>query len=671
MSGKSKSKIEKNSGKRPFKKHPLKKINPALKSFGGISAKVVRLARTFGFVRRLDDETDMFVSGRNLLGAMVGDEVLVKLQPQQGEKPEGKVIEITKEAPITFSGVIIDADDGGKLIQPDNIAPFPMAIEKDGLGGAKTGDKVLAEISKRGTNHSAHRANIIRILGDSNRASICALALAETSGVTPNFSNQVKDEARLLQKRGITDTDLIGRLDLRGELIFTIDGADSKDLDDAISISRNQRGYKVGVHIADVSHYVTKGSEIDAEAFERGTSVYFADRVAPMLPPELSNGICSLNPGEDRLAISAIMNVDNDGIMLDYCFTKSVVRTCVRGVYSEVNALLMDEGSDELQAKYAPVLDSLKIANELADILAKNKLNRGAPVFGENESKLIMNEEGVCIGVEPRQRGKSEMIIEELMILANQAAATLARDEELPFVYRVHEQPDIQKLEALREALTRFNIPSQGLKEKAKPKHLARILESARATPYYPIISRLVLRSMAKAQYSHIPLGHYGLVLADYCHFTSPIRRYPDLAIHRIISEYLSGTQRSTISRKYKMFVISASKKSSEMELLAMRLERSCVDIYLAEFMTGHINEDFDGLISGIADHGIYVEILGCVEGLLRTNALPSGTYTNDGGFEYVETVTGVRYRIGEPIKVRCVGANVAAGQIDFVLTSN
>ena len=373
-----------------------------------------------------------------------------------------------------------------------------------------------------------HTVNIVDVFGSCDTAKAGADAYMLSNNLHVNFPDDVLYEASKLDIDEPDPDEVLRRLDLRGEPIFTIDGADTKDIDDAVSIAKTDRCYKLGVHIADVSHYVTKGSKLDEEAFYRGTSIYYADQVVPMLPRQLSNGICSLNPQVDRLAFSCLMDVGFDGKLLSYRFEKSVIRSRVKGVYSEVNKIIDGTAVDEIKTKYARVIDRIPIMKELADILVKNRVDRGAPEIDTSETKIITDENGVCIDVKPRTTGIAEGIIEEFMLMANKSAAALAMKEKIPFVYRVHEAPTTEKLDQLRETLTALGINPGALGANAPASELARILRENKDSDRAMVINRIVLRTMMKARYSEEPLGHYGLVMPEYAHFTSPIRRYAD-----------------------------------------------------------------------------------------------------------------------------------------------
>lgn len=632
-------------------------------------AEVARINKTFGFVRR-EDGVEIFIPGKFLKGAMPGDTVVCRLIPSRGDSPEGEVISIAQEGFSEFTG-IIESEDGRLGVRPDSFCRDLIEISGRDID-AKEGDKVLAVITKRGARHADHRCRVSAVFGSSERAFSSALAVLYMNDVETEFPVAVQDEARHISGMKITDKDIYSRLDLRDEIIFTIDGADTKDIDDAISVERTENGYRLGVHIADVSYYVKPNSELDKDAFLRGTSIYYANKVIPMLPKELSNGICSLNPQEDRLAFSCLMDMDAEGKIVSYKFSKTVIRSRVKGVYSEVNKILAakKDGTavdEDIARKYEGLTDTIYLMNELASVLTANKLRRGAPQIDTPECKLIINENEVCTDVLRRERGVAELIIEEFMLSANECAARTAREHNIPFVYRVHEDPSPEKISELIEAADRLGV-SHPTFSSVKPAHLANILDSVRGTELSPIMNNMVLRSMAKAKYADEPLGHFGLVLKDYAHFTSPIRRYPDLAIHRILTDlcYEKKTP-AEIGKRYGKFAANASLQSSDCELTAMRVERECEDCYIAEYMSSHLGEEFDGMICSITDYGMYVELPNTVEGLVKMETLPDGTYDFDGHFSITRDGKPV-YSVGQQVRVKCVKVSVSGGNIDFIV---
>lgn len=634
---------------------------------GYFKAKILRLNRTFGFMEKCDTQEEIFVPGKFLCGAMPGDIVLANYIESRSGSPEGEVIDILQPAEANLSGIIIE-DAGTQFFLPDSMSKTPVRIIP-GDTVYKTGDKVLAQIAFRGRRHAEHKAKIIFSFGSALRASSCSEAIIAENGVVPEFPENVLHEAKKLAAAGVWADDYKDRLDLRDQIIFTIDSAESKDLDDAVSIERTADGYTLGVHIADVSHYVRGNSPLDKEALERGTSIYYADKVIPMLPKELSNGICSLNPDEDRLTFSAIMNLTKDGILKDFRFEKSVIRSRVKGVYSEINSLLDNTADDTIREKYSGLEDTIKLMDELADILIANRKRRGAPEIETTESKLII-EDDICQGVKPRTRGKSEMIIEEFMLTANEAAARLAREKDVPFVYRVHESPSPEKISDLKDGLRRLNVEIPSFSE-AKPVHLAQILENAKDKPVYPVVNMMTLRSMAKAKYEPEPKGHFGLALEDYAHFTSPIRRYPDLAIHRILSDIVKGADKEWLDKRYSGFVQRASQRSTETEIRAMNIERDCEDCYKAEYMQQHLGEVFEGIISSVTEFGFYVELPDSIEGLVHVNSLPEGNYIYDGYFSLADEYSSTAFTVGDRVRVMAAGANVNSGKIDFEIADS
>ena len=629
-------------------------------------ATTVRLARSFGFIA--DEEgTEYFVPGKFLMGSMPGDRVLARRLEARSESPEAEVTAILEESENSqITGKIVTGE-GGLFFLADTMSSTPLHIDYRESVQYGIGDKVLAVLTARGRRHMEHRVKITLNFGTSDNAENCMAAKIAGMDVPVEFPADVLREAEKIAAAGVTAFDMEDRTDLRGECIFTIDGASSKDLDDAVSIRQNENGWELGVHIADVSHYVRPNSKLDADAFERGTSIYYADKVIPMLPPALSNGICSLNGGEDRLAFSAIMQISPEGDLLDAKFCKSVINSCVRGVYSECNAILDGSADAQLQAKYAEVTESLHMLDKLTQVLEHRRIQRGAPELESTETAVVLDENGICIGLVPRERGRSECIIEACMLMANQAAARLAREAEIPLVYRVHEDPAPERVAALKEMLVKLGQPCPQFEE-ASPRDMQKILDDAPCKSCFPVVNKLTLRSMAKAKYSHEPLGHFGLVLRDYAHFTSPIRRYPDLVVHRVLSDYLDGAGKEWLCKRYGRFTENAAEHSSAMEVRAVSIERDADDCYAAEFMLSHVGESFRGIISGVMDFGIYVTLDNLVEGLVHINDLPEGSYEIEEGWYLKDSLTGTTYRLGDEIEVICAKADVNSGKIDFAL---
>lgn len=633
--------------------------------YGYFTATITRLNKTFGFAEKTDDKSEVFIPGKFLMGAMPQDKVLISLIESRSGSPEGEVLSILEENLSQMTGTVVFRA-GSYFIIPDTMAKSLIRVDNMDNVPFEEGDKVLAEIIQRGSRHSEHRARIIMAFGSAENAVSCANSILAVNGIVPEFPFKALKEARKIAEAGIQEYEYNNREDLRDECIFTIDSAEAKDLDDAVSISKHEDHYILGVHIADVSYYVKGNSALDKEALNRGTSIYYANKVVPMLPKELSNGICSLNPNEDRLTFSVFLKVDFEGNLKNYTFKKTVINSKIKGIYSEINTILSGETTPEILEKYAHVMDSIILMNELADLLIACKKRRGAPQIETVESKLIIDENDVCIGVTPRVRGKSEMIIEEFMLLANKAAANYARIKEVPFIYRVHEEPTLEKAEKLKEILLKIGVPFPNV-DSFKPAHLAQILDNARESPMFPVINTIILRSMAKAKYAPEPIGHFGLALADYAHFTSPIRRYPDLSIHRILSDTIMGYDTKWLEKRYAAFTANSSEKSSRAELTAMNVERECEDCYKAEYMQKHIGEVYEGLISSVVEFGIYVMLDNTVEGLIHINSFPPGNYYYDGFMSITEQLSNKKYTLGDKVRIKCVKATVSTGDIDFV----
>ena len=629
--------------------------------------KVVKLGKNFAFVMLEDGTSDIFIPGRFTKGAMPGDDVLVEKfeHPRVEGSDEGAILAILTEKNDLVGTV--RRVEGRLRFVPDDCPAITMPLARDCEGGAKDGDKVAVEILNRGNRQEDHRVGVAMRFGSSDEAKRCAKALLYAKDIRTRFPDKVRDEAKKFEGAEVSEKDCEGRMDLRALPIFTIDSAETKDIDDAISLTRtSDGGFELGVHIADVSNYVKPGTELDNDAFSRATSVYYADQVVPMLPKALSNGICSLNENELRLAFSCLMRLDKEGNLTDYRFVKSIIRSRVKGVYSEINALLAGTADAEIKAKYADVIDQLPAMKELYGHRARLRKERGCMDIESGEVKLILDENGRCIDVKKRTSGESESMIEEFMLLANQCAAHFARVKQIPFVYRVHEEPNAEKLERLHALLQACGINDHFAKDVPTPKELSAILEGVRGTPYEQIINTGMLRCMSKALYEEKPKGHYGLVLKDYAHFTSPIRRYPDLAIHRIMTDMLKGTEKETMILRYTDFAERASKQSSEREVIAMQIERKAEDCYKAEYARRHLGECYEGTISGVTQRGLFIELDNGVEGFVPASSLtPSGTSLTEG-VRLTDPASGKTWSLGDKMMITIVRADVNLGKIDF-----
>lgn len=629
--------------------------------------KVVKLGKNFAFVMLEDGTSDIFIPGRFTKGAMPGDDVLVEKfeHPRVEGSDEGAILAILTEKNDLVGTV--RRVEGRLRFVPDDCPAITMPLARDCEGGAKDGDKVAVEILNRGSRQEDHRVGVAMRFGSSDEAKRCAKALLYAKDIRTRFPDKVRDEAKKFEGAEVSEKDCEGRMDLRALPIFTIDSAETKDIDDAISLTcTSDGGFELGVHIADVSNYVKPGTELDNEAFSRATSVYYADQVVPMLPKALSNGICSLNENELRLAFSCLMRLDKEGNLTDYRFVKSIIRSRVKGVYSEINALLAGTADAEIKAKYADVIDQLPAMKELYGHRARLRRERGCMDIESGEVKLILDENGRCIDVKKRTSGESESMIEEFMLLANQCAAHFARVKQIPFVYRVHEEPNAEKLERLHALLQACGINDHFAKDVPTPKELSAILEGVRGTPYEQIINTGMLRCMSKALYEEKPKGHYGLVLKDYAHFTSPIRRYPDLAIHRIMTDMLKGTEKETMILRYTDFAERASKQSSEREVIAMQIERKAEDCYKAEYARRHLGECYEGTVSGVTQRGLFIELDNGVEGFVPASSLtPSGTSLTEG-VRLTDPASGKTWSLGDRMMITIVRADVNLGKIDF-----
>ena len=623
---------------------------------GLITGKLQAHAKGFGFlIPEVEGEKDVFIPSSFINGAMNGDRILVQItrEDKNGKKREGEVIQILERGNTKIIGVYEDSKNFGFVIAEDTRISQDIFISKKDRNGAKDGDVVVVEITKWPEKRRSPEGVVKEVLGQKGDKGLDILTIIKKYGLPEEFPPKVQAFTAGIDEE-IPLKEYKRRKDLRDVRMVTIDGEDAKDLDDAVSIERLDNGrYRLGVHIADVSHYVREKNPLDKEALKRGTSVYLIDRVIPMLPKKLSNGICSLNPKVDRLTLSCIMVIDGSGKVLDHEIVESVIRTNERMTYTDVTKILKDN-DPELSKRYDYLLDDFKAMEELCNILYKKRTKRGAIDFEFEESKIILNEFGKPIDIKPYEREIANRIIEEFMLVCNETVAEHMFWSHLPFVYRIHEDPDEEKLEKFREFIYNLGYIVKWNGE-VKPRNLQEILEKVRGKKEETVVSTLLLRSMMRAKYSPECVGHFGLAAKYYCHFTSPIRRYPDLQIHRIIKEYLNGKIDEKRATKLAPIVDIAAKQSSEMERLAEEAEREVDDLKKAEYMMDRIGEEFEGIISSVTSFGIFVELPNTVEGLVHITDLDDDYYVYD---EQHLMLLGQRnkkvYRLGDSVKVKC-----------------
>lgn len=627
-----------------------------------------------GFAFLLPDDEgigDVYIHFSDLNSAMNNDKVLVRIEKGDigDNRPEGKVIRILERAVTEVVGTYEDSRSFGFVIADDKRIPNDIFIPKGKTNGAVDGHKVIVRITKYPEGRKSAEGEIIQILGHKNDPGIDILSIIYKHGIPIEFPEEVLEQAANTPDT-ITEKDLEGRRDLRNEVIVTIDGADAKDLDDAVSVKRLDNGnYKLGVYIADVSYYVKENSPIDKEALERGTSVYLVDRVIPMIPHRLSNGICSLNPQVDRLTLSCEMEINDKGQVVSHEIFPAVIRTTERMTYSDVNKILVDK-DEELRNRYEPLVPMFEMMEELASILRKKRMSRGAIDFDFKEAKVIVDEEGKAIDVVIRERSVAERLIEEFMLAANETIAEHFHWLDVPFIHRIHEDPDEAKLQTFFEFLAGLGISVKGTANEVHPQALQKVLDDIQGEPEEMVVSKLMLRSMKQAKYDPISVGHFGLATEFYTHFTSPIRRYPDLIVHRLIRTYLieKKMDAKTISH-WKERLPEIARHASMMERRAVDAERDTDDLKKAEFMQDKIGEEFTGIISSVTNFGMFVELENTVEGLIHVSFLTDDYYRYD---EQHQVLIGERtanvFRVGDEVRVRVAGVNMDEFTIDFEL---
>ncbi|KMT20797.1 ribonuclease R [Clostridium cylindrosporum] len=638
---------------------------------GLIRGKLQGNAKGFGFVIPDSEEADdLFIPLENMNGAMNGDEVIAKVvrdASETGKRTEGEIVRIVKRANTKVVGTFEKSGYFGFVVPDDKRIYQDIFISKNNIQGAKTGEKVVAEITVWPENRRNPEGKVVEILGHKDDLGVDIISIIKKYNLPEEFPKKVEEYAENIPEQ-IPAEDYKGRRDLRDLKIVTIDGEDAKDLDDAISIERLSGGrFKLGVHIADVSHYVRENNVLDKEAYNRATSIYLVDRVIPMLPRKLSNGICSLNPRVDRLTMTCMMIIDENGRVLEHEVFESVIKTSERMTYTDVTKILRDD-DPELKERYDYLLEEFNMMKELCEILNKKRMGRGAIDFDFEECKIILDEEGKPIDIKPYEREIANRIIEEFMLVCNETIAEYMFWTGLPFVYRIHEKPNDEKLLAFGEFIYNLGYYLRPGKE-VHPKSLQKILEEVKGKDEEQVVSTLLLRSLKKAKYFEECIGHYGLAAKYYCHFTSPIRRYPDLVIHRIIKWFLHGEIDTKKESKLKKFVVDASKQSSEMERLAQEAERETDDLKKAEYMLDRIGEVYDGIISSVTSFGIFVELENTIEGLVHISHLSDDYYIYDESKHLIMgEATKKTYKLGQKLKVKVSKVDVETRSIDFSL---
>ena len=627
----------------------------------------------FGFVEIEGQDEDIFIPESDTGTAMHQDKVriIIRDDKKEGKRQEGVVVKVLERGMPEIVGTYQLNRDFGFVISDNPKFSKDIFIPRKEAAGIKNGDKVIVVITDYGSGNKNPEGKIKENLGNIRTPGTDILAIVKSFGIPSEFPEKVMKQAQRVPDH-VLDADRDGRLDLRHLQTVTIDGEDAKDLDDAISLTKEGDIYHLGVHIADVSNYVQYNSALDREALKRGTSVYLADRVVPMLPERLSNGICSLNQGEDRLALSCLMDINEKGKVVSHQIAETVINVNERMCYTDVKNILEDT-DEEAKKRYDALIPMFFMMKELSGILRNSRHHRGSIDFDFPESKIILNAAGKAIDVKPYEANVATKIIEDFMLMANETVAQEYCTEEIPFVYRTHDNPDPEKVESLLTLLHNQGVKIQKAKEEISPKEIQQIIESIEGLPNEAMISRLVLRSMKQAKYTTECSGHFGLAAKYYCHFTSPIRRYPDLQIHRIIKDNLRGRlMREGRTEHYAEILDEVARQSSVCERRADEAERESDKLKKAEYMSYHLGEEFEGIISGVTGWGLYVELPNTVEGLVHVNTLRDDYYVFDQeSYEFRGEMTKKVYKLGDKVRVRVADADKMLKTVDFELVSD
>ncbi|CDQ19287.1 RNAse R [Halobacillus karajensis] len=635
-----------------------------------IRGRIQMHAKGFAFlIPDEEDKDDVYIHHSDLHSSMNNDKVLVRIEKRKedGTRPEGTVIRILERATTRVVGTYESSRNFGFVIADDKRIPNDIFIPKGQTNGAIDGHKVIVNITKFPEDRMSAEGEIVEILGHKNDPGIDIISIIYKHGIKVDFPEEVLQQAADTPDE-IAEGEIQNRRDLRDEMIVTIDGADAKDLDDAVMVKKLDNGnYKLGVSIADVSYYVEEGSPIDKEARERATSVYLVDRVIPMIPHRLSNGICSLNPQVDRLTLTCEMEINSDGEIVNHEIFQSVIKTNERMTYKDVNSILQDEDPELIQ-KYEDLVPMFREMENLASILRGKRMGRGAIDFDFKEAGVVVDEEGKAVDVRLRERSVAERLIEEFMLAANETVAEHFHWMDVPFIHRIHQDPDEDKLQNFFEFVANLGYVVKGSAENVHPQALQKVLEEVKGTQEDMIISKLMLRSMQQAKYDPQGLGHFGLATDFYTHFTSPIRRYPDLIVHRLIRTYLVEDKLDYKTRKHwKDQMPEIARHSSEMERAAVDAERETDDLKKAEFMQDKIGEEFEGVISSVTSFGMFVELPNTVEGLVHVSTLTDDYYHyHEKQYAMIGERTGNVYRIGDEVTIRVTNVNIEERVVDF-----
>lgn len=626
-------------------------------------------ARGFGFVTVEGEPEDIFIGEEDMGGAMQGDEVEVAItKAPEGRRREGKILKIVNRGTQRLVGYYQSRKNFGFVVPDNERILQDIFVPAEQSKGAVTGHKVVVELTSYGGEGKKPEGRIVEILGHANDPGVDILSIVKAYDLPIEFPEKVLNQAERVAKP-VTGADMAGRKDVRDWQTVTIDGEDAKDLDDAITLTKEGDNYILGVHIADVTNYVQENSALDREALKRGISVYLADRVIPMLPHVLSNGMCSLNAGEDRLALSCIMTVDSKGNVIDHQIAETVVNVDERMSYTSVKKILEEHDEEECR-RYQTLLPMFEMMKELSEILRNRRHKRGAIDFDFPESKMVLDEDGTPLEIKAYDRNVATKIIEDFMLLANETVAEEYFWQEIPFVYRVHEAPDEEKMKKLITFIQNFGYTMHVPKgQEIRPKEVQKLLDKIEGSQEEAMIYRLTLRSMKQAKYSPDNDGHFGLATQYYTHFTSPIRRYPDLQIHRIIKDNLRGRMTESRRDHYAKILTEVTMQASSLERRADEAERETVKLKKVQYMKKFYGEEFEGVISGITKWGLYVELPNTVEGLVHVANMMDDHYDYDEThFQMVGTHTGKRYELGQKVKVRVTGCDTIARTIDFEL---